>query len=80
MIRLDAAGFMCSVKSACKSGEDGDSHVISAIAAGDSRPTGSVRISMGRHTHKPDIQKFIKSFIQIVDSLKETYKKYYSGE
>lgn len=76
VIRLDAAGFMCSVKSACKAGEDGDSHVIRAIAKGNrpDRSTGSLRISLGREITKGHLEKFMKSFIKIVDGMKETYK------
>ncbi|MCI5051008.1 MAG: cysteine desulfurase [Candidatus Pacebacteria bacterium] len=77
VIRLDAAGFMCSVKSACKAGEDGDSHVIKAISSAN-RPTGSLRISLGRTTTKKDCKEFMKSFKVIVDMMKETYDKYYS--
>lgn len=76
VIRLDAAGFMVSTKSACKTGEEGDSHVIRAIARGN-RPTGSLRISMGRETAKKDLERFMESFITISDNMKNTYNKYY---
>lgn len=74
VIRLDAVGFMCSVKSACKAGEEGDSHVIKALRADT---TGSLRISLGRDTTHSDCVEFMKSFITIVDTMKDTYEKYY---
>lgn len=73
VIRLDAVGFMCSVKSACKVGEDGDSHVIMALR---NNTTGSLRISLGRETNKKDLKRFMKSFIEIVDEMKQTYIKF----
>lgn len=74
VIRLDASGFMCSVKSACKAGEDGDSHVIQSLRKDN---TGSLRISLGRDTSEKDIKKFVQSFQNIVDDMKDTYEKYY---
>jgi cysteine desulfurase len=74
VIRLDAAGFMCSVKSACKIGEDGDSHVITSLR---DNITGSLRISLGRETCKKDLKRFMKSFIKIIDNMKDVHKKYY---
>lgn len=78
VIRLDAAGFMVSTKSACKTGEEGDSHVIKAISRGNrlNRATGSLRISLGREITKADLEKFMKSFTKIVDGMKDTHKKY----
>lgn len=78
VIRLDAAGFMCSVKSACKAGEEGDSHVIRAIVGGNQsdRATGSLRISLGQVTTKKNVKKFLLSFKNIVEGMKETYKNY----
>lgn len=76
VIRLDAKGIAASVKSACKSGEEGDSHVIRAIAKGD-RPTGSIRFSMGRTTTRQDIDRVVKELEGIVDEMNNTYKKYY---
>lgn len=74
VIRLDAAGFMCSVKSACKAGEDGDSHVIKSLRKDNA---GSLRISLGRETAQKDLQNFMKSFIAIIDDMKDVYEKYY---
>ncbi len=76
MIRLDARGIMCSVKSACRVGEEGDSHVIKAIAR-DDRPTGSLRFSMGRTTTKKDVDKVVKELKVIVENMNSVYKKYY---
>ena len=79
VIRLDAQGIMCSVKSACKAGEDGDSHVIQAITNGADRPTGSIRFSMGRTTTKRDIDRTFRALHTIVHSMNDTYTKYYQS-
>lgn len=78
VIRLDARGVMASVKSACKAGEEGDSHVIRAIADKNSE-TGSIRFSFGRSTDKSDIDKTLKELQNIVSGMNYVYKKYYLG-
>lgn len=77
VIRLDAKGIMASVKSACKAGDDGDSHVIMALAEGKRRPTGSIRFSMGRETTRKDLEKVVNELKDIVEGMNDTYKKYY---
>lgn len=78
VIRLDVCGIMCSVKSACKAGEDGDSHVIRAISD-DTRPTGSIRFSMGRDTQQKDIDVVVNELREIVKGMNDTYQKYYKA-
>lgn len=73
VIRLDARGIMCSVKSACKAGEDGDSHVISSLRNSNKQ---SVRFSFGRGTTKTDIDYMLKELKNIVEGMKETLMKY----
>jgi cysteine desulfurase len=76
VIRLDAKGIMASVKSACKAGEGGDSHVIKAISHSD-RPTGSIRFSFGRTTKRKDVEYVLTELQKIVTEMNETYKRYY---
>ena len=76
VIRLDARGIMASVKSACKAGEDGDSHVIKTVARGD-RDTGSIRFSFGRTTTQKDINHMLNQLKEIVTNMNEVYEKYY---
>jgi cysteine desulfurase len=77
IIRLDAKGIMASVKSACKAGEDGDSHVIRSITE-DDLETGSIRFSFGRLTTKEDIDFMIKQLKKIIEEMNHVYKKYLS--
>lgn len=76
MIRLDASGILCSVKSACKAGEEGDSHVIISLRS-NGEATGSLRFSMGRATEKKDINYLLENLKRIVEGMKKTYTDYY---
>ncbi len=65
VIGVDALGFAISEKSACKSGGEGMSQVITAI-----RPTeqgGSIRITIGRTTTKKDLIDFVKALKTVYD-------------
>jgi cysteine desulfurase len=73
VIRLDAKGIDCSMRSACKSGEDGDSHVIKALRDTD---TGSVRFSMGQRTTETQIQQTVAILKDIVSSLRKVQEQY----
>jgi len=71
VIELDAKGIEVSSRSACSSGDDDDSYVINAIkiAKGEtfSIEEGSLRITLGRETKKPDLDKFISVLTKILD-------------
>lgn len=78
VIRLDARGIACSVRSACKSGEDGDSHVILALRGEQRTPdnTGSVRFSFGLHTTKEDVTYVVEILMEIVSHMRAVKQKY----
>ncbi len=73
VLRLDTVGIKVSVKSACKSGEYGDSHVIKALRKKD---TQSIRFSFGNTTTKKDIRYVVEKLVKIINSMNRTYKKY----
>ncbi len=79
VIELSARGIMASAKSACKSGDGKDSHVILALQKKDGLPVkalasaGSLRFSLGRGTNKKDIDYTIKSLAEILQKLKKWY-------
>lgn len=77
MLRLDAEGVMCSVKSACKAGEDGDSHVIIALRENREGPTGSLRFSFGRTTTKEHVEKVVVILVPIIRNMKQSYENFY---
>ncbi|NVN96765.1 cysteine desulfurase [Candidatus Nomurabacteria bacterium] len=76
VIELDAKGIEVSSKSACKSGEEGESYVLKAlrIAQGEklNEEEGSLRITLGRQTTKTDMDKFVS----VLSKILEKYSKW----
>lgn len=73
VLYLDAAGIAVSGQSACKSAEDGPSHVIMALGNTGGERWGSVRFSLGRATKHEDIVHVAKELMRIVKTLRESY-------
>ncbi len=73
VLRLDAVGVKASVKSACKSDQEGDSHVILALR---NKETQSIRFSTGRLTLIKDIDFVIENLVIIINNMRNTYNKY----
>lgn len=73
VIELSARGIMVSAKSACKSGEEGESYVIKAIKPEADQENGSIRFSLGRNTTKEDLDFTLKSLKEILTKLKKWY-------
>lgn len=74
LLRLDAVGIQASVKSACKSDEAGDSHVIRALR---DQNTQSLRFSLGRATTKKDIDYVAEHLLEITQKMNLVYQRYY---
>lgn len=72
VLYLDAKGIAVSGQSACKSSENGPSHVIMAIGKVGAAQAGSIRFSLGRATTREDIVYAAKEFAQIVAMLRKT--------
>ncbi len=74
VIELGAKGIMVSEKSACGSGDNTESHVISALRCGNNEVkdsiSGSIRITLGRDTKKKDMDVLVK----ILQSILLKYK------
>lgn len=71
VIELSAKGIYASEKSACKSGDKKDSHVIQALRGGEGE--GSLRFSLGRNTTKKDIDHTVKTLEGILAKLGKWY-------
>ncbi len=65
ILRLDAKGFAVSHKSACASAETGGSYVVQALGATVNESLENVRITLGRNTTKPDLEKLIIAIKEI---------------
>jgi cysteine desulfurase len=58
LMMLDLEGFACSSGSACKTGNPEPSDVLLAIGLSPSWALGSLRVTIGAHTHVEDIERF----------------------
>jgi cysteine desulfurase len=62
LMALDLDGISVSSGSACSSGTVKPSHVLKAMGANDADALGAMRISLGWHTTKEDIDRFIAAW------------------
>jgi len=70
LFQLDKAGFCLSSGSACTSGSLEPSHVLRAMHIPLTSAHSSLRISMGRHTRKEDIEALIKILPDVIATLR----------
>ena len=70
VLRLDAAGIEASTGSACSSRELKPSHVLTAIGLRPEQAHGSLRITLGRHTTREDVDYVLKRLPVVVDELR----------
>jgi cysteine desulfurase len=65
-LSLDHAGFDVSTKSACREGEESESHVVKALGGEPWRARNTLRISMGEETSARDITRFAATLASLV--------------
>jgi cysteine desulfurase len=65
-LSLDHAGFAVSTKSACREGEESESHVVKALGGEPWRARNTLRISMGEETSARDITRFAATLASLV--------------
>lgn len=66
LIRFDAQGIAVSAGSACSSGSLRVSHVLGAMGLDAKAATEVIRVSIGRETTAPDIDRFIAAWIAML--------------
>ena len=76
LLNLDMYGICASTGSACSSGSDKPSHVLSAIGLSDSTARGSLRITFGKENTKEDVDYLIKAIIKTVNKLRNMSNEY----
>ncbi len=78
VIELDAKGIAASSQSACRSDKDEESYVIAALRRAQnitsSVTEGSIRLSMGRSTLKEDVERTVKTLVEIVNKIRDFEK------
>ncbi len=65
ILRLDAKGFAVSHKSACASMETEGSYVVMALGASEEEANENIRISLGRTTSRPDLDRLVEAMKDI---------------
>lgn len=67
-LSLDHKGFAVSTKSACREGEERESHVVKALGGPDWRSQNTLRISLGERTSEKDIRRFREALLASIKS------------
>jgi cysteine desulfurase len=65
VIRLDKAGFAVSTGSACTTGKEEPSHVLSAMGYKSAQAMRAVRFSAGWETTEPEWDALLKAVVKI---------------
>lgn len=71
LLSLDMEGVACSTGSACSSGALSPSHVLLSIGLKAEEAHGSLRITLGKHTTKQEIDMAIKKIRSVVERLRK---------
>ena len=66
LLQLDNYGIFVSTGSACNSGKNGSSHVLNAICKNKDISKSSIRISLGKHTTKAELDYTIETITEIL--------------
>ncbi len=71
LIMLDAAGIAASTGSACSSGSLAPSHVLMSLGMKAEEAHGSLRLTLGKHTTKKEIDETVKQLRKIISDLRK---------
>lgn len=71
LFKLDSLGICASGGSACSSGDNNPSHVLTAIGTPNDLSKGAIRFSFGDFNTKEDIDYLVKSLIKIINRNKK---------
>ncbi len=70
LLHLDAAGIAASSGSACSSGEEGPSHVLTAMGLDPTLARGSLRLTLGRENTAQDVEAVLAVLPEIIQRLR----------
>ena len=71
LLKLDEIGICASTGSACSSGIEASSHVLTAIGLSNELANSSLRVTFGEENTKEDVNYLIENLIEIVGNLRE---------
>lgn len=72
LIHLDLAGVAASSGSACKTGSPEPSTVLRALGMSPRWALGSLRLSVGRHTVRADVEHTVSVLTDIIERMRAT--------
>ena len=67
LLKLDEIGICASTGSACSSGIEASSHVLTAIGLSNELANSSLRVTFGEENTKEDVNYLIKNLIEIIN-------------
>ena len=70
LLNLDMEGICVSTGSACSSGSNNPSHVLSAIGLSEDIAKGSLRVTFGKENTKEDVDYLIETLVKTVNKLR----------
>lgn len=71
LLRLDERGICASGGSACSSGDDRPSHVLTAIGLPQELEKGALRITFGDVNTKEDVTYLVENLVDIVEKMRQ---------
>ena len=71
LLGLDMQGIAVSTGSACSAGDLRPSHVLMAIGLSEEESHGSLRVTLGKHTTKQEVDYFINALKEVVARLRK---------
>lgn len=71
LLNLDEKGICASAGSACGTGNEEPSHVLTAIGLPQNLSKGTLRITLGEENTKEDVDYLIKNLVEIVNKLRK---------
>ena len=71
-LALDKEGIAIATKSACREGEESQSHVVAALGGDEWRKENSLRFSLGRDTREKDLRVAVKALQQVSNTKHRT--------
>jgi cysteine desulfurase len=73
MLYLDSYGISASTSSACSTGTTEASHVLLGLGRGQADAKSSIRLTLGKHTNKNELNYVIKVLPDLVKELRKVY-------
>lgn len=71
ILRLDARGIAVSTGSACSSGSEAPSHVLTSIGLTPEQANGSLRLTLGKRNTEEDVNYVLEALPEIISDLRK---------